>query len=198
MGPNMSVLKTNAEPNAQTAIGAANAGVLYYEMSEHHANHSASSSASNNANNTSATSTSSRVNSATSSSFRGGSGSAGLTSENTLSTGGSLKKDQLMSGVKLSAAGEGKAEKEAVKQQIPVKLSSKLSVSGGGSGGGGSLLKEKSSKKMSSVVSLGKVSARNRLCKFFQWTLVRVSRLEFRIFSPILLVCRFSWCRFNY
>ena len=188
MGPNMSVLKTNAEPNAQTAIGAANAGVLYYEMSEHHANHSASSSASNNANNTSATSTSSRVNSATSSSFRGGSGSAGLTSENTLSTGGSLKKDQLMSGVKLSAAGEGKAEKEAVKQQIPVKLSSKLSVSGGGSSGGGSLLKEKSSKKMSSVVSLGKVSVKNELSGFIQWTHIRFSVDYVLRFSSILVL----------
>lgn len=58
----------------------------------------------------------------------------------------------------LSTTNEAKGDKPEIKQQIPVKLSSKLSVSGGSA-------KDKGSKKISSVVGLTKV--RTALAAFF-------------------------------
>jgi hypothetical protein len=51
----------------------------------------------------------------------------------------------------MSTTNEVKGEKAEVRQQIPTKLSSKLSVSSGAS------MKEKSTKKISSVVGMNKV-----------------------------------------
>ena len=57
--------------------------------------------------------------------------------------GGSLKKESLANLHLLSATNESKVSQQEIKQQIPVKLSSKLSVSTG-AGSGSKVLKLKS------------------------------------------------------
>ena len=54
-----------------------------------------------------------------------------LFAKNVLLQGGSLKKESLANLHLLSATNEGKVSQQEIKQQIPVKLSSKLSVSTG-------------------------------------------------------------------
>eukprot|EP00094_Tigriopus_californicus_P002858 TCALIF_02756-PA protein Name:"Similar to AKAP13 A-kinase anchor protein 13 (Homo sapiens)" AED:0.12 eAED:0.12 QI:0/0.64/0.6/0.73/1/1/15/1980/1495 len=136
MGPNMSVLKTEPPPNQSSHH---QADVLFY---------SEVSSAEN---------TFPRMNSASSASFRSTGNSmvhlnAAVSNPslvaNSVGSGGSLTKKDLIGGHS-NLAHEGKGDKSEIKQQIPVKLSSKLSVQGGSS-------KEKGTKKMSSVANLGK------------------------------------------
>lgn len=136
MGPNMSVLKTEPPPNQS---GHPQADVLFYsEVSEN---------------------TFPRMNSASSASFRSTGNSmvhlnAAVSNPslvaNSVGSGGSLTKKDLVGHLNLAHEGKGDKSSE-IKQQIPVKLSSKLSVQGGSS-------KEKGSKKISSVVNLAKVT----------------------------------------
>ena len=110
------------------------------------------------------------------SSMSGGSMNTGLLQTNTLATGGSLKKDSFTNQNLMSATNETKqsvvgSEKHEIRQQIPMKLSSKLSVSARGTSSSstsalasigvaatGSLVPEKVSKKTTTPSLVSSVS----------------------------------------
>ena len=112
----------------------------------HHFNVSPSSTVNLGSGHSGHSSTTSLATSASTSSLRRNlSPKSNMTASTTnLSSGGSLKKDQVANLNLLSTTNEAKGEKPEIRQQIPVKLSSKLSVSAGGG-------KERGTKKLSSV-----------------------------------------------